>query len=77
MAPKQEFKSYARRFMRMTKDSDCVGYARDCARLATLTTDEQIREQLLQMAREWMAVAMHEEKAPAPKAAVGLGEIPP
>jgi len=77
MAPKQEFKSYARRFMRMTKDSDCVGYARDCARLASLTTDEQIRVQLLQMAREWMAVAMHEEKAPAPKAAVGLGEIPP
>jgi len=44
----------------MTKDSDCVGYARDCVRLATLTADEQIREQLMQMAREWMAVAMHE-----------------
>ena len=61
----------------MTKDSDCVGYARDCVRLATLTADEQIREQLMQMAREWMAVAMQEEKVPAPKAAVGPGEIPP
>jgi len=58
MAPKQEFESYVRCFM--TKDSDCVGYARDCVRLATLTADEQIREQLMQMAREWMAVAMHE-----------------
>jgi hypothetical protein len=41
-------------------DNDCVGYARECVRLAGLTTDPQLREQLLRMAREWMAMAMHE-----------------
>jgi hypothetical protein len=46
----------------MATDNDCVGYARECVRLAGLT-DPQLREQLLRMAREWMAMAMHE---PAP-----------
>jgi NADH:ubiquinone oxidoreductase subunit D len=41
-------------------DEECVGYARECVRLAELTTDSNIRDQLLKMAREWMATAMHE-----------------
>jgi hypothetical protein len=41
-------------------DEECVGYSRECVRLAGLTTDSKIREQLLRMAREWMATAMHE-----------------
>jgi hypothetical protein len=43
-------------------DKECEEYARECVRLANLTTDEIMRERLLQMAREWMAVVMHEKK---------------
>jgi hypothetical protein len=50
----------------MACDQEMEGYARECVRLAHQTVDPEIREQLLQMAREWMAVAMHEEKVPEP-----------
>lgn len=56
----------------MPSDKDIEGYARECARLALLTTDPQIRERLFQMAREWMAVAMQEENAPEPNSALAL-----
>jgi hypothetical protein len=48
-------------------DKNCDGYARECVRLANLTSDPNIRDQLMQMAREWMAVVMYEEKRPEPK----------
>jgi hypothetical protein len=44
----------------MATDEECVGYARECVRLAGLATDYELQEQLLQMARNWMAEAMHE-----------------
>ena len=45
----------------MATDEQCVGYARECERLAGLAADNQeLRDQLLQMARNWMAEAMHE-----------------
>ena len=44
----------------MVTDEECVDYARECVRLAGLTADQEIRDQLLNMAREWMAAAMHE-----------------
>ena len=44
----------------MATDEECVDYARECVRLAGLATDQELREQLLQMARNWMAEAMHE-----------------
>jgi hypothetical protein len=44
----------------MAAEEECVEYARECVRLARLTTDHELREQLLQMARNWMAEAMHE-----------------
>ena len=53
--------------MASTPDDDCIGYARECVRLAGLTQDPQLQEQLLNLAREWMATAMHEGKAPQPK----------
>jgi hypothetical protein len=37
-------------------------YARDCARLAGLTEDQEIRVQLLNMAREWMGAAIDETR---------------
>ena len=43
-------------------DKDMEDYARDCVRLAQLAHDPKVREQLMQMAREWMAAAMHEGK---------------
>jgi hypothetical protein len=44
----------------MVTDEECVDYARECVRLVGLTTDQEIRDQLLNMAREWMGAAMHE-----------------
>jgi hypothetical protein len=48
----------------MTSDQELEGYARECVRLAHLTSDPHIREQLFEMARAWMAAAMREEKRP-------------
>lgn len=56
----------------MPSDKDIEGYARECVRLAQLTTDPQIRERLFQMAREWMALAMQEENGPEPDSALAL-----
>ena len=56
----------------MLSDKDIESYARECVRLAQLTTDPQIRERLFQMAREWMAVAMQQENAPEPNSALAL-----
>ena len=47
----------------MATDIECVGYARQCVRLAGLAEDPELRERLLSMAREWMAVAMQENPA--------------
>jgi len=44
----------------MLTAGECLEYARKCARIADLTTDPEIRTQLAQMAREWLATA--EEK---------------
>jgi hypothetical protein len=44
----------------MATDEECVECARECVRLAGLATDYELQEQLLQMARNWMAEAMHE-----------------
>jgi hypothetical protein len=48
-------------------DKECEHYAPECVRLAGQISDLEVREQLLGMAREWMALAMHEPKPPAPK----------
>ena len=68
--------------MASTPDDDCIGYARECVRLAGLTQDPELRDQLLNMAREWMATAMHEAKTPKPKlmpaqpASIGVSVAP-
>ena len=53
--------------MKTPTDQECGVCARECVRLAGLVEDAQIREQLLNMAREWMAVAMRETEVPKPK----------
>jgi hypothetical protein len=44
-----------------------MGYARECVRLAGMAKDEDLREQFLNIARQWMAEARHEPKTLAPK----------
>ena len=46
----------------VTIDQQCVGYALECVRLAGLTEDQQIRERLLEIARDWMALAGETDK---------------
>ena len=49
-------------------DQDCIDYARECVRLAGMAeSNPEQRKSLLGMAREWIAVAMHEDEAPGPK----------
>ena len=48
----------------MTFEEKMEEYARECVRLAQVADDHQLRERLLQMALEWMAAAMREEKRP-------------
>jgi hypothetical protein len=51
----------------MATDEECVDYARECVRLAGQTEDHDLQAKLLDLARQWMAAAMHEAKAPEPK----------
>ena len=51
----------------MVTDQEYVDFARDCVRLAKSADSPELRERLLQIAREWMAVAVHEDKRPEPK----------
>jgi hypothetical protein len=43
----------------MSSDLEMEDFARECVDLANLTSDPQMRERFFQMAREWMAIAMH------------------
>jgi hypothetical protein len=46
--------------MTADKDYDCVSYACECARLAALTDDEELRRHLLKLARQWLAMRERE-----------------
>jgi hypothetical protein len=50
----------------MAIDKECVDCARDCERLAGLTNDRELRERLLQMAREWMAMSIRQKRCRKP-----------
>jgi hypothetical protein len=51
----------------MASNKECVDHARECVRLAGLAQDPELRERLLNIAREWMATAMHERLMPEAK----------
>jgi hypothetical protein len=54
-----------RREVVMTTDShdqEYESYAHECVRLARLTSDQLIREKLMEMARQWMAASMRSLK---------------
>jgi hypothetical protein len=54
----------------MAADKDCMGYARECVRLAGLTTDQEIREKLFAIARDWMAAALDDRYVSSPPPAL-------
>ena len=42
-------------------DRICHDSARECIRLARMSDDPELRYELFEMARQWMALAMEEE----------------
>ena len=46
----------------MTVDEKCMAHARECVRLAGLTDDQEVRDQLIAMARDWIVAARKEEE---------------
>jgi len=49
----------------MATDDECLCYAYEYARLAGLTKQRNVRDQLLDLARGWTAVAQHERRSDA------------
>ena len=45
----------------MTVDEKCMAHARECVRLAGLTDDQGVRNQLIALARDWIIAARKEE----------------
>jgi hypothetical protein len=48
-------------------DKECIRYARECVRLAGMAKDEDLREQFLNIARQWMAEAGKNRRRRTPK----------
>ena len=46
----------------MATEKECVDNAPECVRLSELTTDEELREWLLVIARQWMSNAVRPER---------------
>jgi hypothetical protein len=45
----------------MTVDEKCMAHARECVRLAGLTDDQEVRDQLIALARDWIVAKEEEE----------------
>jgi hypothetical protein len=41
----------------MYMDEKCLAHARECVRLAGLTDDQEVRDQLIALARDWLVAA--------------------
>jgi hypothetical protein len=46
----------------MPIDEKCMAHARECVRLAGLTDDQEVRHQLVALARDWIVVARKQEE---------------
>jgi|SRR6516165_12547233 len=46
----------------MTIDQKCMAHARECVRLAGLTDDQEVRDQLITLARDWIVAARKQEE---------------
>ena len=47
----------------MATDDECLRVAREYARLAALTKQRNVQDQLLDLARGWTAIAQHERRS--------------
>jgi hypothetical protein len=48
---------------RVASDKECEDYARECAMIAGLTNDREVRDQMLKVGCRWMEAAAHERFA--------------
>jgi hypothetical protein len=55
----------------MATDKESMAYARECVRLAGLTDEPEIRDQLFALAREWMAAAIPRREPRRGRAYIG------
>jgi hypothetical protein len=46
----------------MPSDKECTGHADECVRLAGLTDDLTVRDQLLDLAQDWILTAQQERR---------------
>jgi hypothetical protein len=46
----------------MYMDEKCLAHARECVPLAGLTDDQEVRDQLIALARDWIVAARKEEE---------------
>jgi phosphopantothenoylcysteine synthetase/decarboxylase len=46
----------------MTIDEKAMAHARECVRLAGLTDDQEVRDQLIALARDWIVAARKQEE---------------
>ena len=46
----------------MTVDEKCMAHARECVRLAGLTDDQEVRDQLIALARDGIVAARKEDE---------------
>jgi len=46
----------------MTIAEKCMAHARECVRLAGLTDDQEVRDQLFALARDWIVAARKQEE---------------
>jgi len=49
----------------VVSDKECMSHAAECVRLAGLTDDVVIRDQLLDLAQDWIFAAQHAPRPPA------------
>jgi hypothetical protein len=51
----------------MATDQECLDFARECVRLAAMTSDQDMRDHLLTLARQWMAAAGRKDRTAEPE----------
>ena len=47
----------------MASDKECMCHASECVRLAGLTDDRTVRDQLLDLAQAWIVAAQYESRS--------------
>jgi hypothetical protein len=61
----------------MASDEECMCYVREYVRLAGLTDNRNVRDQLIALARGWVAAAQRERRSDADARILTLPPRPP